>query len=84
MLIHILLGIKKIHAKAQIDYVKILGLNKNGKDYLRKIKKDLNISVNINKSSIIYSYELKAATIYDLLTNQNTYEKELSNKPIIY
>lgn len=83
MLIHILLGIKKIHAKEKIDYVKILGLNKNGQQHLRKIKKDLNISVNINKSSIIYSYEIKAATIYDLLTNQNCYEKELSNKPII-
>lgn len=84
MLIHILLGIKKEHAKEKIDYIKVLGLNKKGRDYLNSIKKDLDISVNINKSSIIYNYEIKASTIYDLLTSQNTYEKELSNKPIIY
>ena len=84
MLIHILLGIKKSHAKEEIDYLRVLGLNKKGRDYLNSIKKDLDISVNINKSSIIYSYEIKAATIYDLLTSQNTYEKELSNKPIIH
>lgn len=84
MLIHILLGIKKIHAKENIDYLKVLGLNKKGRDYLNSIKKDLNISVNINKSSVIYSYEIKASTIYDLLTSQNTYEEELSNKPVIY
>ncbi|MBQ6840596.1 MAG: nucleotidyltransferase [Bacilli bacterium] len=84
MLIHVLLGIKKTDAKAEIDYLKVLGLNKNGRDYLNSIKKDLDISVNINKSSIIYNYEIKASTIYDLLTSQNTYNKELSNKPIIY
>ena len=83
MLIHILLGIKKDDAKTNIDYLKILGLNKKGKEYLKSIKKDLDISVNINKSSIIYAYEIKASTIYDLLTNKNTYAEELSNKPII-
>lgn len=84
MLIHILLGIKKKDAKEKIEYLRVLGLNKNGRDYLNSIKKDLDISVNINKSSIIYNYEIKASTLYDLLTSQNTYEKELSNKPIIY
>jgi len=84
MLIHILLGIKKIHAKTEIDYLRILGLNKRGRDYLNSIKKDLDISVNINKSSVIYNYEIKASTIYDLLTSQNTYEEELNNKPIIH
>ena len=84
MLIHILLGIKKADAKTNIDYLKILGLNKNGREYLNSIKKDLDISVNINKSSKIYEYELKASIIYDILTGGENTKKELSNKPIIY
>lgn len=84
MLIHILLGIKKKDVKTKIDYIHVLGLNKNGKDYLNQIRKDLDISVNINKGSKIYEYEIRAALIYDLLTNTDNYKKELSNKPIIY
>ena len=52
-------------------------------NYLNTIKKDLDISLNPNKSSKIYEYEIKAAIIYDLLTDEKTYETELSNKPII-
>lgn len=80
MLIHILFGIKKKDAKIKPSYIKILGINKNGKKYLNKIKKDL--PLKIDKSSYIYSLELKSSMIYDLLQNQNTFEEEKKNKPI--
>lgn len=80
MLIHILLGITKEDAKLANDYLNILGFNKKGQKYLKEIKKDIPIN---NKASKIREYEKKAAFIYDLLTNTNTYQKELENKPII-
>lgn len=83
MLIHILLGIKKTDAQIEADYLKILGFNQKGQEYLTQIKKEVTLPL-INKKSKIYEYELKAAIFYDLLTNNNTYKKELSNKPIIY
>lgn len=83
MFIHILIGILKSDNVFEIDYLKILGFNKQGKKYLNEIKKDLDISLNINHNSKVFEYELKASLIYDLLTNSNTYEYEIKNKPII-
>lgn len=84
MLIHILLNIKKEDAKLVPDYLKILGFNQKGKEYLQRIKKYIDISCSRNKNSKIYLYELKAASIYDLLTKGMEEKKELANKPIIY
>lgn len=83
MIVHILLGIKKDDAKLPLDTLKILGINKNGQNYLNKIKKNITIPFN-NKQSKIYEYEMKASLLYDLLTGENTYIKEKTNKIIIY
>lgn len=80
MLIHILLGITKEDAKISNDYLNILGFNKIGQKYLKEIRKKLPEN---NKDSKIREYEKKAAYIYDLIANTNTYKKELENKPII-
>ena len=82
MFIHILLSFLKTD-NIDIEYIKILGFNSNGKKYLNSIKENLEISTNINKDSIQYKYELKASIIYDLINNTNTYEFEQRNKPII-
>jgi predicted nucleotidyltransferase len=83
MLIHILLGItKKDNNNAKLDYIHILGFNKKGRDYLNSIKKNINISLKVNKDSIIYKYELIAASIYDLINDTKTINFELNNKPI--
>ena len=84
MLIHILLGIKKKDAKIPINYLRVIGLNINGRNYLKMIRKDLDISLNTDKNSKLYEYEMKAAFIYDIITGQECTKKELSNKPIIY
>lgn len=82
MLIHILLSFLKTD-NIDIEYIKILGFNSNGKKYLNSIKEKLEITTNINKDSIQYKYEIKASIIYDLINNTNTYSFEQRNKPII-
>ena len=85
MLIHILIGYtKEDNNNLTFDYIKILGFNKNGKKYLNKIKREINIPFTPKKGSITYEYELKAAAIYDLITKNNTIEYESSNKPISF
>lgn len=84
MLIHILIGLTKNDCKnLNLDYIKILGFNNKGKIYLNNVKKNLDIPINCQKNSLIYKYELIAAAIYDLITNENNLQFELSNKPVI-
>ena len=75
MLIHILLGFKKIDNKDLLS-LRILGFNNKGKKYI----KDNNIINIINKD--IKNFELKSSKIYDILTNSNTYNFEIRNIPI--
>ena len=83
MLTHILIGFtKEDNFNLTFDYIKILGFNNDGKKYLNKIKKDLNMPTGPFKESLTYQYELKAAAIYDLITHDNNLEFETSNKPI--
>ena len=48
----------------EINYIRVLGFNKNGKNYLNKIKKECTIPIytNFNKD---LEYELKVTSIYD-------------------
>ena len=83
MLTHILLDIKKEDANLNNEYLKILGFNKAGKDYLNSIKKDINLPLYSNKLiSKVKDYELKSSMIYDLINKTNTYDYEIKNKPI--
>ena len=85
MFIHILLGIKKDFVKdLDLDYIKVLGFNKKGVKYINFVKKNVEIPINVDKSSNIYKYELIAAKIYQLLTDKDTYNYENGNKPIKY
>lgn len=82
MLIHILIGVLKNDNIFEINYLRILGFNKNGQEYLNSIKKDIDISLNTDHSSKIFEYELKAAYIYDMITSNNTHIYEIKNMPI--
>lgn len=86
MLIHILLGIKKNDNKKDISYIRLLGFNTKGKNYINSIKKDINIPL-ITKyrdiNDLTKEYEDKAASIYKLLTNDDVLIFENNNKPII-
>lgn len=82
MFIHILLNFLKSDNQ-DLEYIKILGFNSKGKEYLSNIKNKLIIPTTVNKESIQYKYELNASIIYDIINNTNTYQYELKNKPII-
>ena len=84
MLIHILLGHSKENSHPPITYIHILGFSLQGKKYLKENRKNISLPTTIEKESIIYQEEKKAALIYDLLTHSNSSLFDKQNKPIIY
>ena len=76
MFLHIVLGIEKDYPDEV--YLRILGFNKKGQEYIKtkKIKENY-------KNTDCYSLELKGSCLYDMLTNENTYQYEIKNQPII-
>jgi len=87
MLLHILTSFTKEEAtNLEIDYIRLLGFTNIGKDYLNKIKKQINMPLitgykkNISK---VLDIELRITKIYSLVTNSNLIKEEYRNKPII-
>ena len=81
MLIHILCNFTKEDAKRfnDIKYIRILGINKKGRSYLNKIKKDINIpiisKIKRDKDEML-DFEIKTTEIYDIIYNENLVKKE--------
>ena len=87
MLIHILTSFTKEEANnIKIDYIRIIGFNKKGKNYLNKIKKELSIPIitayqkNFSKN---LDLEYRALSIYYLPFSKELTQKEYQKKPII-
>lgn len=81
MLLHILVSFTKEDAKKrkEIKYIRILGFNKKGREYLNQIKKyiDIPIYTNFNKE---LEFELKITSIYSLInSNEDLIKKEISS-----
>lgn len=84
MLIHILAGVPKdINKLASIDYIKILGFSKNGRNYLHNLK-DMEIGLVPIPNSLTYKYEMIASHIYSLVSKNKIINFEKSNKPIFF
>ena len=87
MLLHILFNFTKEDAKKynKITYIRILGLNDIGKEYLNKIKKDIKVSL-ISKikreKDPMLEFEINTTKIYDIFNKNNLVEREYQN--IIY
>ncbi len=82
MIIHILVGVPKdINKLAQIDYIRVLGFNKKGREYLHNLK-DTEVSLIPVVSSLTYKYEMIASYVYSLVSKNNIIGFEKSNKPI--
>ena len=85
MLVHILTSLPKdINKLASIEYIKILGFNKKGREYLHNLKEDLEISLIPIPNSLQYKYELIAAQVYSLISKNKILIYEKSNKPIFF
>ena len=78
-LVHILCGF--IKQECDIKYIRILGFNKKGQNYLNSIKKQINLPIITNFTKEL-EYELKVSKIYSLITN-NDFNKELKGPIII-
>lgn len=88
MFTHILLNIKKddVEKLKQINYIRILGFSKKGKNYLKEIRKKTTIPIITNYSDLKddnLSFELYFTNIYNMITNQNNLNlAELKSIPI--
>ena len=87
ILLHILFNFTKEDAKKynKITYIRVLGFNNKGKDYLNKIKKKLKVPI-ISKikreKDPMLEFEMNTTKIYDILNKNNLVEREYQN--IIY
>ena len=91
MFTHILTNFTKEDAKdLEIEYLRVLGFNTRGKNYLNKIKKEIGIPIinkyipNMYKSLDI---EFRVSLIYSLILKDkgdDFLKREYRNKPVIY
>lgn len=87
MLLHILVNLKKDDVKnIDIDYVRVLGFNTVGRNYLNKIKKEIEFRIVTNyKNNIsnLFDLEYRVSCIYGLIVDESLIYKEISHNPII-
>lgn len=65
-LVHILCGLE--NKEYDINYIRVLGFNNKGRNYLNKIKKDIDIPLFTNYDKEM-ELELRASYIYNLISN---------------
>lgn len=87
MLVHILTSFTKIEASnLTIEYIRVLGFNLKGQNYLNKIKKSLDIPlITSYKKNIspLLDLEQRITSIYNLPINPIQSQNEYKIKPII-
>ena len=81
MFIHILTSFTKEEAekRKELRYIRVLGFNKKGREYLNSIKKEVDIPIytNFNKE---LELELKVTKIYSQIVNDpSLIKKEIKN-----
>ena len=83
MLLHILIGLtKNDNHLTTLDYIKILGFNTKGQEYLKQIRKDITLPTTPNKDSKVFEIELKAAYLYEQATHKSLNNFDIKNIPI--
>ena len=92
MFIHILCNLKKEEVKKynKISYIRVLGFNIKGRNYLNEIKKDIDIPIITNFSRTndpILDIEMRSTCVYASILNEkdkiNLIESEYKDFPII-
>lgn len=82
--LYTLLNITNKEIKQQQSYLRLLGFNERGRQYLQKYKKDFTLPL-ISRfdlhSDISLDLDYRAGKIYELLTGK---EQDLRHKPIMY
>lgn len=87
ILINILIGFTKEEAKKykDLEYIRVMGLTKRGKEHLNSIKRDCKLPIITKfKKFEMLDLELKATQIYGLIMNdENIAKKEVKNHVIL-
>ena len=90
MLIHILCSFTDEENSKCLDihYIRVLGFNSNGRDFLNSIKKNCSVPIISNYSGykdIMLDIEFRSTCVYSLLFNDSSciISSEYKNKPII-
>jgi len=90
MFVHILCGFTKEDASKfkEISYIRVLGFNQKGKNYLNKIKKGIEIPIITNYSDIkddMLELEFRVNSVYASVFKEKNYlsELEYKHKPVI-
>lgn len=92
MFTHILCNFTKEEASLfkDIEYIRVLGFSNNGRLYLNRIKKDIDVPIITNFSSIknkMLDIEFRTTCVYACLLNEkdkiNLIESEYKNSPIM-
>lgn len=88
MLVHIMCNLtKETVSKLEIDYIRILGFNNQGRKHLNNIKKEINTKLITNyKENIspLFDIEYKINCIYAIVTEDKLIKEEINHNPIIY
>ena len=91
MFTHILTNFTKEDAKnLEIEYLRVLGFNTRGKNYLNKIKKDIDIPIINKYIPNMYKcldIEFRVSLIYSLILKDkgdDFLKREYRNKPVLY
>ena len=72
MLLHIVCKFKKEENNLNLKYIRVLGLNNNGKKIIKETKKNTNIPIITKykkEYDILFKNEYKANLVYSLITN---------------
>lgn len=86
MLYYVLFDIKKtdINKINNPNYIRVLGYNTKGKEYISSIKKDVNIITNIKEGiNTVLDIEIKVTKIIDSIYNTNVFMLEQKG-PVIF
>lgn len=87
MFIHILTSLTKEEAKIDIDYIRILGFNDIGRNYLKKLKNKTSLPIYTNYKNInskLFNIEKRITNIYSLLVNDESLIKKEFYKPLYF
>ena len=78
ILLHIACKDKKDNNEHEIKYIRVLGMNNNGKKILKEVKKDINIPIITKfkkEYESLFKEDLKASKIYSLISNYDDNEE---------
>lgn len=81
-LTHIVCGLTSEKNKLKLQYIRILGFNEKGKNYLHTIKKNTLLPLYTTYQPCM-ELELQVAKVYSLLYGPTIVEAEFKHKPII-